>query len=276
MILNREIITSRKNPLVVWVASLSEKKFRDAEEVFVADGIKLFDEAVATGVPIRDVFLAESKCEQYLPRIEQALAIGSYDKTEVHLLSDACFEKISQEKSPQGVISVLKYLDKIQNIIKINKESDFIQNASKAVILASVRDPSNLGAILRSAAAFGTNTVMMSSDSADPYNAKVVRAAMGALFRLRLIRTPALSSAISALRQSGRRVFAAELKNGALPLGDISLTRTDVMVIGNEGHGIPGELSALCDGSVYLPISSGTESLNAAVAASIILWEQRD
>ena len=274
MILRDEIITSRKNQTIVYLASLSERKYRDKYGCFMADGYKLFCEAVAAGVCIDIVCVAESKKEQYMQDIRQALDSEKYEKTQIIVVSDGCFEKISQEKSPQGIITIVKYLDKIKNNIKIYKVDD-VNTSSKIMILDSVRDPSNLGAIFRSASAFGTDTLILSGDCADPYNSKTVRAAMGALFRLNVLRVESLPQAISALRESGRRVLAARLSEDALSINDVALTERDVVVIGNEGHGVSRDVCNACSGSVFLPIASTTESLNAAVAASIFLWEQR-
>ena len=189
---------------------------------------------------------------------------------QIFLLADAPFEKISTEKAPQGVIAAIKYLDFFKRIDKINSKDV----SSRALFLSSVRDPGNLGAIIRSAAAFGTKTLLLSSDSADLYHPRVLRAAMGTLFRMHAFVLSDEGEAVRTLRASGRRFFAAELREHALPLSSHALRREDIFVIGNEGHGIDPMLSSLCDGSVYIPISEGVESLNASVAASILLWEQ--
>jgi len=137
-----------------------------------------------------------------------------------------------------------------------------------------VRDPGNLGAVVRSAVAFGFTDVVLSSDCVEVCNPKTVRAAMGGIFSLAFHVVSDFASFVSSMRESGRRVFAAELRPGAKPIREIGLTPDDVVVIGNEGHGVPIEISALCDASVYIPISPAAESLNAAVAASLFLWEQ--
>ena len=117
MIFKKDVITSRKNQMVVWASSLAEKKYRDKYQCFVADGYKLFCEAIIAGASIHTVLLAESKAEQYMQEITDKLSGQVYEKTEVVVLSDDCFEKVSQEKSPQGIITIVKYLDKIKNII---------------------------------------------------------------------------------------------------------------------------------------------------------------
>lgn len=269
----RETITARQNPTVIRTASLAEKKYRDQYGLFVADGIKLTLEAAAAGLPVVCVFIAQSRTEDYLQRVEEAFSGPQYDRTRLCILSDTCFEKISTERSPQGVCCVIKYLDKITNIIKINKVDEFASSDAGGVFLSSVRDPSNLGAIMRSADAFGFTHLFLSPDCADPYNPRTVRAAMGALFRLHVLTVPSEEETIAALRKT-RRVFAAELTPQAVSIVDRTPLRRDVVIIGNEGHGIRPAVSELCDGSLYLPISPNTESLNAAVAASILLWEQ--
>jgi TrmH family RNA methyltransferase len=142
------------------------------------------------------------------------------------------------------------------------------------MILCSVRDPGNLGSVIRSAVAFGVGSVILSSDCADLYNPKTVRGAMGSLFRVRCTVVDDLRSTVEQIKASGRRVFAAELSEGAISVSDVGVLQDDVFIIGNEGHGIPREISEACSGSVYIPISSKTESLNASVAAAVFMWEQ--
>ena len=149
-----------------------------------------------------------------------------------------------------------------------------ISPSARVLCLCSVRDPGNLGAIIRSAVAFGTDTLILSEDCADLYNPKTVRSAMGCLFKVNALVVQDMPSALFALKESGRSVYAAELTEKACSLAELDVSAHDVFVIGNEGHGIPKEYSELCTQSVYIPIRSGVESLNASVAASILLWEQ--
>lgn len=142
-------------------------------------------------------------------------------------------------------------------------------------MLYAMRDPGNLGSVIRSAVAFGADRILMSADSADVYNPKTVRSAMGSLFRVKITAVEDVIGSIDSLRKSGRRVFAAELSDGAASLDDVTIKKSDVFMIGNEGHGIPPEVSHACDGSVYIPISKATESLNASVAAALFMWEQK-
>ncbi len=269
-----ETITSRQNPLVKWAASLSEKKSREAERSFIAEGEKLCFEAAKSELPVTHVFISESKKNRLYPLIFEAFSGGLYKNTKLVCLSEGAFEKISTEKAPQGVIIVIKYLDFFRELDIIYKEDFFLSKDERALALSSLRDPGNLGAVIRSAVAFGVEHIVLTADSADLYNPKTVRSAMGCLFRIKATIVKDFSSFIRAARDNGRRVFAAELTESALPLGSLELSRRDVFVIGNEGHGIPADISSECDKSVFIPITQTTESLNAAVAASILIWEQ--
>jgi TrmH family RNA methyltransferase len=269
-----EKITSRSNPTVKFAYSLREKKGRDEAGAFIAEGEKLTYEAIEAGLPITHIFVAESKSERILNALRRYEANGACKDTEVLLLSDSAFEKISTEKAPQGIISVIKYLDFFREIDIIYKEEFFLGKGERAIILSSVRDPGNLGSVIRSAVAFGVDHIIFTADSADIYNPKTVRSAMGSLFRVKATKVKDICSLIHALKDQGRRVFAAELSNSAISLDSISLTAEDVVIIGNEGHGIDASVSAVCTNSVYIPISKKTESLNASVAAAIFMWEQ--
>ncbi len=263
-------ITSRQNSTVSWASSLSEKKYREKSGAFLVEGIKLVKEALVSALPVTHLFIHADKAEEFLPVLEPLCRTYGGDAPAVFLLSAPCFEKISTEKAPQGVIAAVKYLDFFKRLDTINS-GDI---TARTLFLSSVRDPQNLGAILRSAAAFGTETVILSEDSADVYHPRVLRSAMGNLFRMRVLTVTDEVAAVRSLRAMGRRVFAAELRDRAVSLSSVDLRSDDVFVIGNEGHGISPALSAECDGSVYIPIADDVESLNASVAASLLLWEQ--
>ncbi len=274
MKIKADIITARANPLIKWAASLSEKKNRDSSRSFIAEGRKLTLEAAASALNVSHIFLAESKRGQYEEELKEAFGGAEYAETELIIVSDAVFEKISTEKAPQGVISVIKYLDFFRKLDIIYKEDFLFSDSERLLALSSVRDPSNVGAVIRSAVAFGVTHIIVSSDTADVYNPKTIRSAMGSLFRVKLTAVSNMEAAVRALRDNGRRVLAAELSDKAISLSSLTLKKSDVVVIGNEGHGIASELSQCCDLGVYIPISKNTESLNAAVAAALFMWEQ--
>lgn len=271
----REVIRSRQNRTVVEVGKLTDRKARDASRQFRFDGVKLLAEAVKNKLELQIVLLKESREETVLNALYERCGRGALEGSErVLTLSDEVFDKISEEKSPEGVICIAKYIDKFQKIVTIYNDGEFSgAGAERIVLLESVRDPANVGAIIRSAAAIGVDRLILSADCADIYNSKAVRASMGTLFNQRIDRVSDLPGAIACLRRCGRRVFAAALDEGALRLGSFAPEPSDCVVIGNEGHGLSDEVIRACDRKVYIPMSGRAESLNAAVAASILMWE---
>ncbi len=279
-----ETIRSRQNPTVKWAASLSQKKARDEEKRFLAEGEKLTFEAFSSGLSVDAVLIREDRFPQIRERLSPYLEDPMTRDTRVFSVGKEAFEKISTENSPQGVICVLKYLDFFQTFDIIYKDEKIAEPAAlrfaqrlggdRALALCSLRDPGNLGSVIRSAVAFGVDHLILTQDCADLYHPKTVRSAMGSLFRVKATVLPDAQSIIRALSAAGRRVLCAELRPGAVSIAEAGLSRLDVVMIGNEGHGIPAEASALADRSVFLPISPKTESLNAAVAAAIFMWEQ--
>jgi len=128
--------------------------------------------------------------------------------------------------------------------------------------------------VIRSAVAFGIEHLVLSGDCVDIYNPKAVRSAMGSLFKIKVTVVGDFISFIRSARALGRAVYSAELSERARALGTVALKRDSIVIIGNEGHGVSEEVSLACDAGLYIPISEKTESLNASVAAGILMWEQ--
>lgn len=264
-----EIITSSQNKYVSLARSLSDKKQRQKSRLYRFDGVKLLGEALIREVPIELVIYKESAYSAVRARVNELYTVSLEGlRLKEIVVCDSVFDKISEENAPEGVITVAKY--------DTEKHRDGQRKASgseRILLLESVRDPQNVGAILRCAAAFAVDRVIMSRDCADIYSSKTLRASMGAVFSMNIDRVDSMSEAIRAQRESGRRVFAAALDENALRLGSESFSHLDCVVIGNEGHGLSKETIEACDSSVYIPISDRVESLNAAVAASVLMWE---
>ncbi len=271
---SEEIIRSRQNRTVVDLCKLTDRGNRESAGLFRFDGIKLAADAIRAGLEIPFLFLREENAAELIEELakrtarDPAQAVGR-----ILRLEDALFARISEEKSPEGVICVAKYIDKIQKDDIIDDRFFSKVEKERVVLLESVRDPSNLGAIIRSAAAMGVDRLIISADCADLYNAKTVRASMGTLFTQKISRVEDLTEAITGLKKSGRRVFAATLTPDAAALGSFPLKKGDCVVIGNEGHGLSETVIAACGESVYIPMSDRAESFNAAVAASLLMWE---
>ena len=262
-----QYISSKSNSLIVRMAKLKDKKYRKAEGLFRFDGIKLFLEALQNGAPIQYVFVSEFASERFKETLEES----SLDAV-IYILSDEVFLKLTDEQAPEGIITVC------ENLSSIEKNNDLNSLASKlkdkpVLMLESVRDVGNMGTILRTAKAFGIDAIVISSDCADLYNPKTIRAAMGALFTQKVFVVDDISKAISAFRACGARVFAAALEREARKLGSFELRKGDAILIGNEGHGLSREAIDSCDECVYIPMENGSESLNASIAASVCMWE---
>jgi TrmH family RNA methyltransferase len=262
-----QYISSKSNALIVRLAKLKDKKYRRSEGLFRFDGIKLFFEAVSSGAPIEYVLVCESAREKYCAEVER-----SCSSNKLYVLSDDAFSRLTDEQSPEGIITVCANLD------SITKEDDLVSLSSRLVgrrvlMLESVRDAGNMGTIIRSAKAFSIDTLIISSDCADLYNPKTIRAAMGALFTQRLIAVDDIAALVTQMRKDGMRVFAAALNRNAKRLGEIELKIGDAILIGNEGHGLSETSIEACDECVYIPMEEGSESLNAGIAASVCMWE---
>ena len=275
-----EIITSRQNRRVVELVKLDDRRAREKTRTFRFDGVKLLCEAIRRGVEPESVFLRVGTADRVAARMEELYGCSlSEVGCPVFGVEDSLFEKISQENAPEGVITVAKYIDKSHNFIIIYKEDEIdVRKDAPVLLLESVRDPLNVGAIIRSAAALGVGRLIMSADCADLYHPKTLRAAMGPLFSMPITRVEDLAGTVSALRESGRRIYAAALDDTAIRLGsrefDAEREGHPVgAVIGNEGHGLSESVIAACDRSVYIPMEADTESLNAGVAAALIMWE---
>ena len=265
-----EIITSRRNPTVVEAVKLSEKKARESVGLFRFDGVKLFEEAVQKGVSITRVLLCESRAKALLPKLERLSELAN---TAVSVLSDDVFAKVSEEQAPEGIICIAEFPEKhVKKTDKVVFESAASDRARRMILLESVRDPGNMGTVMRTAAAFGIDTLVVSRDCADIYNPKTVRGAMGALFKMNIFVFDDICDAVEILRKSGRSVYAAALDKNAVRLDETVFEPGDTVVIGNEGHGLSERAVNACTKSLYVPMEEGSESLNAAVAAAVIMW----
>ncbi len=273
-----ETITSRQNPQILRAVRLQDRKHRQREQLFSFDGIKLCKEALLSGIAPEQIYLRASSMDRVLERMEQELPEVDFSHlSSLVKLDDPVFEKISAEKSPEGIICVTKYIDKCHKIVTINNINDLgaypVSEQERILLLESVRDPGNLGTIIRGAAAFGIDRLIISEDCADLYNSKTVRASMGTIFRQHIDRVDNMPAVIESLRSVGRKIYAAALDHTAVRLGEVILDARDGIIIGNEGHGLSSSTINACTGCLYIPMAEGTESLNAAMAATVCMWE---
>jgi TrmH family RNA methyltransferase len=244
-----ETITSRKNPLCVHVKKLgANRAYRQERGEFLCDGAKLLEEAVKNNADITAVLTTTDIC---LP------------------------EGVRVLRTTQEMLDVLSPLKTAQNVLftcKMPKPSDSAPDAAGEgthILLDGIQDPGNLGTIIRTANAFGINSVMLINDCADLYNPKTIRASMGAIFRQRVchVSAPALEKFCTA---SGLKIIGADLEG--TNVSEISL-KNAIIAIGSEGRGLSESVLSMCSNLVSIPMTPECESLNAAAAASIIMWE---
>lgn len=266
----KEIITSRQNSTVVKLCALLDKKERRKTRLFRIDGHKLVSEAIDCGAHIDLVAICSEKADRLMPLAEKSGA-------KTVLLSPEVFSKITEEKAPDGIIAVVKYIDEIHKELSYSEIPALASSEKRIMAFESLRDPGNLGTVIRSASAFGVDTLLLSADCADIYNPKTLRGAMGAIFSREILFCDDLPAALARFSCEGRRVLAAILDNEAVSVEKSALTENDIVLIGNEGHGLSRAAVEASDLSVILPINTGkgVESLNAATAASVFMWEQR-
>lgn len=256
-----ETITSRENPAIKELAGLlTQKKLRDRTGLFALEGVRLCADAALSGVRIRVLLLTSQAREQY-PECE------ALEKSAARtlLIDSGLAQRISDTKTPQGVFCICEKLDNQKSTVTINR-------SGKYLVLSDLQDPGNFGAILRTAQALGVDGVF-ACGCPDPYSPKLLRSAMGGQFRLPLEVRSDAAAAVTGLRQSGVPVYAAALDGTAQMLGSVDLSGGCAVLIGNEGNGLSRELITACSGSVIIPMRSDANSLNAAAATAILLWE---
>ncbi len=258
-------ITSRQNPTVVAAAALREAKYRREESAFLIEGKKLFEEAAASGVPLTHVFVTEA----LLP-----LARKTVPEKLIYPVTETVLDKISSEKSPEGIICRAGYIDKLHFFNTIYKRKE-PEEAGRLFFVSSVRDPGNLGTLIRTAKAFGIDEVILSGDCADLYHTKTVRASMGALFRTRVTVADDFPDVIRYYREAGYEIWASMLDPKALPLPSVPIGEKTAFIVGNEGHGLTEAVVRAAGRTVYIPMAErSVESLNVSAAACVLLWEQ--
>ncbi len=240
-------ITSRKNEKAVHMKKLGvSKEYRRISGEFLCDGVKLLEEAVKSGADIRQVFL----CGDIQVEIPESARVFTVTKE--------VLEAVSPLKTPQPVVFSV-------GMARENLSGD-IKNS---IILENMQDPGNVGTVIRTANAFHIKDVILTGACADPWSPKAVRATMGAVFRQRI-----REMTLEELESAGREVpiYGAALSRNARDIRDVELGGCAV-AIGSEGRGLTRELLSICSGELIIPMSPGCESLNAAAAASIIMWE---
>lgn len=248
-------ITSKDNDTVKRITQLQKSSAKRREEgVFVLEGLRLCTDAVKSGHIPEITVVSSSALDKYYSEIVALGAASSF------VVPDSLFAKISDTVSPQGILCVCK--------IPQHNGTD-IDRRGKYIALDNLQDPSNLGAIARTAEALGISGIIVQG-GCDPYSSKSLRASMGALLRIPLYRTDDMFGIIT---EYGFTSFATVISGHTHNVGEMMFPDGCVVIIGNEANGISAETGAKADMKITIPMRGKAESLNAAVAASIVMWE---
>lgn len=257
-----EIISSKNNNTIKYISGLNKSaKARKKEGCFSCEGLRICYDAFLSGAEIEIVVFTK----EMFGKNEDKITEISRRAKKSFMIDDKLFPLISDTKSPQGIICVVKTLDKYPSFDKI------IQNG-RVLTLEDIQDPNNLGTILRTAEAFNIDCVLLTKGCCDVYSPKVVRGSMGALFRQNFCIIDGFADFLTEFNKLGTS-YAAILDDKAQSLKNISFDKNSLVVIGNEGNGIKESTARLCTDSVYIPMDGKAQSLNASVAASILMWE---
>jgi TrmH family RNA methyltransferase len=253
------LITSTKNKHVAAAVRLKKRAFRERDRRFLAEGPQAVREAVQAGAAEVVFYVSEPGNEPH-PEASQAEAAG----VPTLPVAEAVMGHLTSTVTPQGILAVARFVD-------VPLE-ELPAQCRLVPVLCAVRDPGNAGTVLRSADAAGADAVVFTDQSVDAYNSKTVRASAGSLFHLPVVRGASIVGAVTALKERGLQVLAADAE-GVASVYETDLARPTAMLFGNEAWGLSEDVLALTDLTVRVPIRGKAESLNLAAAAALMLFE---
>lgn len=257
-------IQSRKNELVKEVARLSNSAaFRRQKKRYFLEGARLCGDAAQSGVSVSVLFYTARAKEKYSGYLSPVRRIAERE----YEISPQVAELLSETKTPQGIFCVCRMGDKPAPLGDLDPAGRFLA-------LEDIQDPANLGTVLRTAEALGIRGVILSSDCCDVYSPKVLRASMGAVFRVPLFAAADFPAAVEKMNRAGFSTYAAVPDRSVLPVTQVDFSKQGcVMLIGNEGNGLKPETIRACTRRVTIPMKGRAESLNASASAAILAWE---
>lgn len=254
-----QVISSKDNELIKHIKKLKDKKYRDESKEYIIEGVKLIEEAVKENAKIKKIIICEDTTRTYEIPTNIMLGIAKYECVYV---TDKIFNSITQVTNPQGIMAII---EKNSNDAEIDFTQDII------VALDDVQDPGNLGTILRTVDSIGLNQIIVSKETADAFNPKVVRSTMGAIFRVKIIEVDNLQDTIKQIKKHHFKLMVTSLQTDN-SIYDIEFKKK-IIVIGNEANGVSNEIQNIADEKAKIPMLGRTESLNASVAAGIVMYE---
>ena len=254
-----QVITSKENETVKTIKKLKDKKYRDETGLYIIEGIKMLEEAIEEKARIRKIII----CEECLKAgdLEQKV-LYEIAKYNCIYVNSKVFNSLTDVVAPQGIMAVI---EKPNKDIKIKYDQDII------LALDGIQDPGNLGTILRTADSVNLKQIIVTKNTADSYNPKVVRSTMGAILRIKIIETDDLAKTLKEAKKNKFKIVATSLDTNN-SIYDIDYNKK-VIVIGNEANGVSKEIQDLSDIKIKIPMLGKTESLNASVATGVVLYE---
>ncbi len=253
-------ITSKDNETIKHIKKLKEKKYREEYHEFIVEGIKMIEEAINEGAKIKSIIICEDcKTQGAIPND----LMYEIAKLNCIYVAEKIFNTITDVINPQGIMAVIEKPNARDNTI------DFSANVS--LLLDNIQDPGNMGTILRTADSLNMKQIIVSKGSADVYNLKVVRSTMGAIFRVKVIEVENLVTVIKEMKKHKIKVYATDLQTDK-SIYDVDYSKSAI-VIGNEANGVSSKVLYEATERIKIPMIGKTESLNAAVATSVILYE---
>ncbi len=252
-------ITSKNNIKVIEAIKLNKKSYRDEKGLFICDSGKMIWEFIKNNLfEVEEIFIHKDFTEKY----EEIIEILKKRNKEILFINDQIMKKLSDNKSISGICCVFR---KKEN--NADFQNDFI------IALDRVQDPTNVGAVLRSAAAFDI-PVIISEDSADIYSPKTVKASMGGVSFDKIVVSDNIIYTLEEFKNRGFSIVSSALSEKSINMTEYDMNKKSIMVIGNEGSGVREEILAISDEKIIIPMKGNIQSLNASVAAGIIMWEK--
>lgn len=237
------VITSLTNQEVKYLDKLKQRKYRELEKKFLVEGEHLVEEAIKKGVLDKIIVLENSNFNFDYPKVE---------------VTEEVMKKISSLDTPPNIIGLCNML-----------QEDEI--GSKVLILDTIQDPGNLGTIIRSAVAFNVDTIILSENTVDLYNPKVIRSTQGMIFHINIVRRNLIEE-INNLKTRNIPIYTTNVESGE-DIKNVKDISKYALIVGNEGNGVRNDIATLADHNIYISMNSKVESLNVGVATSILLYE---
>lgn len=255
------MLSSTANPRVKQIVAWQTKaKERKKDKVFIAEGLKMWEEAPEH--LLREVYLTQDVYDKIMADAKRAALLA---KKPYEVVSREVFEKISDTCTPQGILCVL-------NQPSYSLEKLLEEKNPMFMILENLQDPGNLGTIFRTGEGAGVTAVLMNSGTVDLFNPKTIRSTMGSIYRVPFLYTEDLPQLVKTLQDRGVHTYAAHLK-GTTYYQTLQFTDPVAFLVGNEGNGLSDEISKLAGEYIKIPMKGQLESLNASVAASLLMYE---